>query len=66
MLLFGALVGSGELSTSSLVLFGIQIYYLSDAPVGVSWQLLDYYNIFDLVYVSLLLFMYFQQFKCFN
>ena len=44
MLLFCALIGSGELCSSSLVLFGIYIYiyYMSDAPVGVSWQLPDY------------------------
>ena len=40
------------------------MYFMSDAPVGMSWQLPDY-SIFDLLYVSLYLIMYFQQFKCF-
>ena len=38
LLLFSTMIGSGELCSSSLVLFGIQIYlyYLSDAPVDMS------------------------------
>ena len=37
---------------------------MSDASVGIFWQLPDY-SIFGLLYVSLYLIMYFQQFKCF-
>ena len=38
LLLFSALIDSGELCFSSLVLFGIYIYlyFMSDAPVGMS------------------------------
>ena len=47
LLLFIALIGSGELCFSSLVLFGIKIYmyFMSDAPVGMSWQLPDPFTI---------------------
>ena len=38
------------------------MYFMSDAPVGMSWQLPDD-SIFGLLYVSLYLIMYFQQFK---
>ena len=49
VLLFTALIGSGELCSSCQVLFGIQIYmyFMSDAPVSMCWQLPDY-SIFDL------------------
>ena len=40
------------------------MYFMSNAPVGMSWQLPDY-SIFGLLYVSLYLIMYFQQFKWF-
>ena len=38
--MFSVLIGSGELCFSSLVLFDIKIhmYFMSDAPVGMSWQ----------------------------
>ena len=36
------------------------MYFMSDAPVGMSWQLPVAF-----LYVSLCLIMYFQQFKCF-
>ena len=39
-LLFSASIGSGELCSFSLVLFGM--YFMYDAPIGVSWQLPDY------------------------
>ena len=43
-LLFHALIGSGQLCYSSLVLFSIYIHlcYLSDSSVYVSWMLPDY------------------------
>ena len=43
-LLFSASIGSRELCSFSLVLFGIKInmYFMSHAPIGVSWQLPDY------------------------
>ena len=55
LLLFSALIGSGELCF---------MYFMSDAPVGMSWQLPDD-SIFGLFICSLYLIMYFQQFKWF-
>ena len=40
------------------------MYFMSDAPVSMFWQLPDD-SIFGLLYVSLCLIMYFQQFKWF-
>ena len=40
------------------------MYFMSDAPVRMSWQLPDYSNL-AFLYVSLYLIMYFQQFKWF-
>ena len=53
MLLFSSLIGSGELCSSSRFYFTSKFIciFMSDAPVGMSWQLPDY-SIF--VFVCLL------------
>ena len=60
------LVSSGELCSSSLVLFGIYIYlyYLSDVSVGVFWQLPDYITFALFLHVSLYISVYFSNLSC--